>query len=43
MNIDQVARELAQLRQPMFPPEPPTPDRDSALRELAQQQVKARP
>jgi hypothetical protein len=43
MNIDQAARELAQLRQPMFPPQPPTPERDTALRELAQRQVKARP
>jgi Zinc knuckle len=41
MNIDQCAKELAQLRQPMYPRQPSSPERDAALRELALRQVGA--
>ena len=42
MNVDQIARELASLRRPMFEREPPSPQRDAALRELALRQLSGR-
>ena len=42
MNVDQCAHELASLRQPMFPPQPPSPAREAALRELALRQAAGR-
>lgn len=39
MTVEQLNQELHLLRQPQFDKEPPSPERDAALRELARRQV----
>jgi len=41
-NVDQMARELSHLRQTPLPQQPPSRDREAALRELARRQLERR-